>query len=265
MKDGDGILMANFRADRARQILLAILDPEFSGFKNKKIKFSAAVGMVEYSEKHNKFLKTIFPPQSPEKVLGEIISSLGLKQLRIAETEKYAHVTFFFNGGKEDVFPGEDRILVPSPKVATYDEQPQMSAPELTEKLIGAINSGKYDLIVVNYANTDMVGHTGIEGAAIAAVEAVDDALGKINNAVKKQGGALLISADHGNAEQMIDPETGEPHTQHTLNKVPFIVVVNRNDISLKDGRLCDIAPTILQLMDIGQPEEMTGVSLIKS
>ena len=263
MKDSDGILMANFRADRARQILLALLDPKFDRFQNKKIKFSVAVGMVEYSETHSKLMQVIFQPQSLNNILGQIISEKGMKQLRIAETEKYAHVTFFFNGGREEPFPGEDRILVPSPKVATYDEKPEMSAPELTDKLVAAINSGKYDLIVVNYANTDMVGHTGDEKAAIKAVEAVDDAIGKLDRAVKNAGGALFITADHGNAELMVDPETGEIHTQHTLNEVPLILAFNGNDICLKDGRLSDIAPTVLQLMKIKQPAEMTGKSLI--
>lgn len=265
MEDGDGLLMANFRADRARQILTALLDPKFEEFARDKIDFMTAVGMVEYSEKHSKLLQTLFPPQSLDKILGQIISEKGLKQLRIAETEKYAHVTFFFNGGREEEFKGEDRILVPSPKVATYDQQPEMSAPEVTDKLVKAIDSGKYDLIVVNYANTDMVGHTGIEKAAIKAVETVDKVIGKIVAAVKKADGAMLITADHGNAELMRDQNSGEAHTQHTLNKVPFILVAKDNDISLKDGKLCDIAPTILHLMNIKQPAEMTGVSLIKN
>src|ERR1041385_7131465 len=206
MKDGDGLLMFNFRADRARQILTALLDPMFDGFKRGRVvKFADAVGMVEYSAALSEYLKTLFPPETIKMGLGETASRAGLKQLRIAETEKYAHVTFFFNGGEERQFDGEERILVPSPKVATYDLKPEMSAPEVTDKLVEAIGSGKYDLIVVNYANTDMVGHSGILPAAIKAVEAVDASLGRLMEAVKKAGGVLLVTADHGNAEQMYD------------------------------------------------------------
>ncbi len=264
MKDGDALLMANFRSDRARQTLSALVDPEFKGFaRGKAITFSAQVGMVEYSDALSKHLATLFPSDEPEQTLGEIVSRAGLKQLRIAETEKYAHVTFFFNGGQEAVFPGEDRILIPSPNVATYDEKPEMSAFELTDKLVEAITSGKYDLIVVNYANGDMVGHTGDEAAAIKAVEAVDKCLGRVREAVEKQGGALLITADHGNAEQMVDPTTGSPHTAHTTGPVPLIVAGAQPGAKLAAGGLCDIAPTVLALMTLPQPKIMTGTPLL--
>ncbi len=199
-------------------------------------------------------------------MLGQVVADAGLKQLRIAETEKYAHVTFFLNGGREDVFPGEDRILIPSPKVATYDLQPEMSAREVTDRLVEAIDSGKYDLIVVNYANTDMVGHTGIMEAAKAAVEAVDECLGRLEAAVVRAGGALLITADHGNAENMRDAATGEPHTAHTHNLVPLILAPDaRHAAGIADGRLADLAPTVLELMGLNRPAEMTGRSLILS
>ena len=265
MKDGDGLLMFNFRADRARQILTALLDPRFDGFNRPRVvKFAMAVGMVEYSAALSPFLKTLFPPEVIKMGLGETVSKAGLKQLRIAETEKYAHVTFFFNGGEERVFAGEERILVPSPKVATYDLKPEMSAPEVTDKLVDAIGSGKFDLIVVNYANSDMVGHTGDLGAAIKAIEAVDAALGRLMDAVKKAGGALFVTADHGNAEQMFDEKTHQKHTQHTLNRVPALLFGAPADIrSLADGKLADVAPTMLDLMGVPQPKEMTGHSLL--
>jgi 2,3-bisphosphoglycerate-independent phosphoglycerate mutase len=265
MKDGDGLLMFNFRADRARQILTALLDPRFDGFDRPRVvKFAMAVGMVEYSAALNPFLKTLFPPEAIKMGLGETVSKAGLKQLRIAETEKYAHVTFFFNGGEERVFDGEERILVPSPKVATYDLKPEMSAPEVTDKLVEAIGSGKFDLIVVNFANSDMVGHTGNLDAAIKAIEAVDAALGRIMEAVTKAGGVLLITADHGNAEQMFDDKTGQKHTQHTLNRVPALLYnAPANIRSLSDGKLADVAPTMLALMGLPQPKEMTGHSLL--
>ena len=265
MADGDGLLLANFRADRIREIAGALLDPGFSGFeRQRRVKFSAALGLVEYSEELNRFLATLFPPENLEDTFGEIISRAGLTQLRIAETEKYAHVTFFFNGGRETVFPGEERILVPSPKVATYDKQPQMSAPEVTDKVVAAIESGKFDVVVLNYANTDMVGHTGIIPAAEHAVEAVDQCLGRLAAAVEAQGGTLVITADHGNAETMRDPETGEPHTAHTLNPVPFLVVNPPAAIRrLEDGRLADVAPTLLALLGLARPAAMTGHSLI--
>src|SRR5476649_163371 len=226
IQDGDGLLMFNYRSDRAREILTALLDPMFDGFHRPRlVKFADAVGMVDYSAALNPFLKTLFPPEVIKMGLGETISKSGLKQLRIAETEKYAHVTFFFNGGEEKVFDGEERILVPSPKVQTYDLKPEMSAPELTDKLVEEIGSGKFDLIVVNYANSDMVGHTGILAAAVKAIEAVDKCLGRLEAAVKAAGGTLFITADHGNAEQMTDPVTHQPHTAHTLNLVPAILV----------------------------------------
>jgi 2,3-bisphosphoglycerate-independent phosphoglycerate mutase len=265
MQDGDGLLMFNYRSDRAREILTALLDPMFDGFRrNRLVKFADAVGMVEYSAALNEFLKTLFPPVVIKMGLGETVARAGLKQLRIAETEKYAHVTFFFNGGEERQFEGEDRILVPSPKVATYDLKPEMSAPEVTDKLVEAIGSGKYDLIVVNFANTDMVGHSGILPAAIKAVEAVDTSLGRLMEAVKKAGGVMLITADHGNAEQMYDEETHQKHTQHTLNRVPALLFNGPAGVrSLKDGKLADVAPTMLALMQVCQPAEMTGHSLL--
>jgi 2,3-bisphosphoglycerate-independent phosphoglycerate mutase len=265
MRDGDGVLMANFRADRARQILAALLDPGFSAFARLRVvKFAAALGMSEYSTALNAFMPALFPAERLSHVLGAVVAEAGMTQLRIAETEKYAHVTFFLNGGEETFFPGEERILVPSPKVATYDLQPEMSAFEVTDKLVEAINARKFDLIVVNYANTDMVGHTGDLQAAIKAVEAVDLCLGRLRDAVKAQGGAMIITADHGNAETMQDPETREPHTAHTLNRVPVILVNGRAPVrTLRDGRLADIAPTLLALMGLRQPAEMTGKSLI--
>jgi len=263
MRDGDGVLMANFRADRARQILAALLDPGFTAFPRTAVAaFARAVGMVEYAESLNPFLETVFPPERPRKILAEIVSAAGLAQLHIAETEKYAHVTFFFNGGEEAPFPGEERILVPSPKVATYDLQPEMSAPEVTDRLITAIESGRFDFIIVNYANPDMVGHTGDMAAAIAAVRAVDACLGRLVAAVERAGGALLITADHGNIEFMRDPETGQPHTAHTMRRVPLVLVNGPAGIrTLADGRLADVAPTILELMALPKPREMTGRS----
>jgi 2,3-bisphosphoglycerate-independent phosphoglycerate mutase len=265
MKDGDGLFMANFRADRARQILTALIDPAFQEFARRRVvEFAAVLGMVEYSTALAKLMPCLFPPQEMRHTLGQVVSEAGLKQLRIAETEKYAHVTFFFNGGEETLFPGENRILVQSPKVATYDLQPEMSAFELTDKLVAAIDSDAFDLVVVNYANGDMVGHSGILEAAEKAVLAVDRCLGRLRAAVEEKGGVLLITADHGNAEQMIDPETGEPHTAHTLNKVPFILVNGPASIRrLADGRLSDVAPTVLELMHLPQPKAMTGHSLL--
>jgi 2,3-bisphosphoglycerate-independent phosphoglycerate mutase len=267
MRDGDGVLMANFRADRAREILLSLLDPEFAGFQRPRaVRFAAALGMVEYSQRLNRFLATLFRPQDMADTLGEVVAKAGWRQLRIAETEKYAHVTFFFNGGEESEFPGEARILVPSPKVATYDLKPEMSAHEVTDRLVEAIDSGAYDFIVVNYANTDMVGHTGDLQAAIKAVEAVDRCLGRLAEAVERAGGALLVTSDHGNAEMMQDAGTGQAHTAHTLNRVPVLLVNAPNHgIRLRDGRLADIAPTLLGLMGLPQPEAMTGRSLIEA
>ncbi len=266
MADGDGLLMANFRADRVRQILGALLDPAFSAFPRPRIvKFAAAVGMTEYSTALNAFLTSLFPAESLRHVLGEIVAAAGLRQLRIAETEKYAHVTFFLNGGEETPYRGEERILIPSPKIATYDLKPEMSAYEVTDTLVAAIAGGRFDFIVVNFANTDMVGHTGDLAAAIKAVEAVDRCLGRLRDAVVAAGGAMLITADHGNAETMEDPETREPHTAHTLNRVPVVLVGGRADAQhLRDGRLADVAPTILALLQLPQPREMTGASLLR-
>jgi 2,3-bisphosphoglycerate-independent phosphoglycerate mutase len=263
MKDGDGILCFNFRADRVREILAALLDPAFDGFpRPRSVRFAAAVGMAQYSEELDRFLTTIFPPQELANVLGAVVADAGRTQLRMAETEKYPHVTYFLNGGEEAQYRGEDRIMVPSPKVATYDLQPEMSAPELTDKAVEAIGSGKYDLIVLNYANPDMVGHTGSLPAAIKAVETVDTGLGRIAAAIGKSGGALLVIADHGNCEMMRDPETGGPHTSHTTNPVP-VVLQGSGNAGLSEGRLADVAPTLLELMGLPQPPEMTGVSLM--
>ena len=264
MKDGDGILCFNFRADRVREILGAMLDPEFTGFPRQRfVRFAAAVGMTQYSEALDKLMQSIFPPQSFANILGEVVADAGRTQLRMAETEKYPHVTYFLNGGHEEPYRGEDRIMVPSPKVATYDLQPEMSAPELTDKAVEAIKSGKYDLIVLNYANPDMVGHTGSLPAAIKAVETVDAGLGRIADAIQKAGGALLVTADHGNCEMMRDPETGGPHTAHTTNPVPLVLLGARNRALVAEGRLADIAPTLLELMELPKPKEMTGTSLL--
>lgn len=267
MKDGDGLLMANFRADRAREILTALLDPHFDGFgRARMVKFAGAVGLTEYSAALNAFLETAYAPVQYPLTLGEVLSKAGRAQLRIAETEKYAHVTFFMNGGEEQPFEGEDRILVPSPKVKTYDLQPEMSAPELTDKLTAAIASGKYDLIIVNYANPDMVGHTGSMPAAIKAAETIDACLAKLERTVTQMDGAMLITADHGNLEQMLDPESGQAHTQHTTNPVPLLLVGPRTEgYGLEDGRLCDIAPTLLHFLGLPQPAEMTGHCLARA
>jgi 2,3-bisphosphoglycerate-independent phosphoglycerate mutase len=265
MKDGDGLLCFNFRADRVREILAALLDPNFEGFpRSRKVKLAAAVGMTQYSAELDALLQSIFPTQTLPNVLGEVVAKAGRTQLRMAETEKYPHVTYFLNGGREEPYPQEARSMVPSPKVATYDLQPEMSAFEVTDKLVDAIRAGKFDLIVVNYANTDMVGHTGDLQAAIKAVETVDTCLGRLRDAVAAQGGAMIITADHGNAETMQDPQTREPHTAHTLNRVPVILVNGAAAVrKLRDGRLADIAPTLLALMGLPQPAEMTGRSLI--
>jgi len=265
MKDGDAVLMANFRADRAREVLAALCDPSFTGFEREKtVSFAAQTGMVEYSSHHNGFMEALFPAEKLSNILGQVVSEAGLKQLRIAETEKYAHVTFFLNGGEEQVFAGENRLLIPSPKVATYDLQPEMSAPELTDKLVDAIENGGYDLIVVNYANGDMVGHTGILSAAITAAQTIDACLTRLETAIKTANGVMFVTADHGNAEQMVDHSSGQPHTAHTLNPVPVVLVNAPETVeSLGSGRLADVAPTLLQLMGLEQPAEMTGQSLI--
>ncbi len=262
VRDGDGVICANFRADRVREILTALLDPAFDGFKARQPKLVGAVGMTAYSDALAPFMQTVFAPQRMDDLLGGVVSAQGLKQLRMAETEKYPHVTYFFNGGEETPFPGEDRIMVPSPKVATYDLQPEMSAPELTDKAVEAINTGKYDMVILNFANPDMVGHTGVLNAAIKAVETVDAGLGRIWEAVHAQGGAILVTADHGNCEMMRDPETGGPHTAHTTNPVPVFVAGGPEGIKLHDGVLADLAPTLLKLMGVAQPAAMTGKPL---
>ena len=264
VRDGDGLLCFNFRADRVREILAALLDPAFSAFRRPRVpNFAAATGMAQYSEHLDTLLRTIFPPITLPNVLGEVVANAGRVQLRMAETEKYPHVTYFLNGGNETPYAREDRIMVPSPKVATYDLKPEMSAPELTDKAVAAIGSGKYDLIVLNYANPDMVGHTGKLEAAIKAVEAADAGLGRIVDAIRKVDGALLVTADHGNCEMMHDPETGGPHTSHTTNPVP-VALLGGGDVTLAEGRLADIAPTLLELMGLPQPSEMTGTSLLR-
>jgi 2,3-bisphosphoglycerate-independent phosphoglycerate mutase len=264
MKNGDGILMSHFRADRSREILASLIDPDFDGFKRNVINFSAKLGMVEYSDYLSEQMGCMFSSSLLSGILGEVVANAGLKQLRIAETEKYAHVTFFLNGGREAVFEGEERILISSPKVSTYDLQPEMSAPELTDKLVDAISSGEFGLIIVNYANGDMVGHTGILEAAIKAVQTLDNCLGRLEEAILVADGTMFVTADHGNCESMFDAVAGEPHTQHTLNVVPSILVNGPDWVrGLKAGRLCDVAPTLLQLMGLVQPIEMTGCSLL--
>lgn len=262
MQDGDGLIMANFRADRAREILAAFLDPGFDGFDiQSRPVLSNSAGMVEYSQSLSKFHSVLFPSGEVINSLGEVLADHKINQLRIAETEKYAHVTFFFNGGAENVFPGEDRILIPSPDVATYDLKPEMSAFEVTDKLVEAIKSKEYGAIVVNFANPDMVGHTGIMSAAIKAVETIDQCLEKLVAAVKEADTAMLITADHGNVEMMKDEKTGQAHTAHTSFDVPLIMV--NYDAPLHNGALCDVAPTMLDILGIDQPAEMTGKSLM--
>ncbi len=262
MRDGDGLLSFNFRADRIREILGALIDPAFSGFaRPRQIAFAGAVGLTHYSDRLAPFIATVFAPQHMGHILGEVVADAGLRQLRMAETEKYPHVTYFLNGGREAPFAGEERTMVPSPKVATYDLQPEMSEPELADKAVAAIGSGTYDLIILNFANPDMVGHTGNLDAAVRAVEAVDAGLGRIMDAIEAAGGALLVTADHGNCELMRDPATGGPHTAHTTNPVPVVLMDGAGTIS--DGRLADIAPTLLALLGVAQPAEMTGRSLL--
>ncbi len=262
MRDGDAVLCFNFRADRVREILAALLDPAFDGFKRpRRIAFAAAAGLTRYSDALAPLMLAVFAPQRMGQILGEVVAAAGRRQLRMAETEKYPHVTYFLNGGREEPYAGEDRAMVPSPKVATYDLQPEMSEPELADKAVEAIGSGRYDLIVLNFANPDMVGHTGSLPAAIQAVEAVDAGLGRIMDAIERVGGALLVTADHGNCELMRDPATGGPHTAHTTNPVP--VVLLDGTTKLRDGRLADLAPTLLGLMGLPQPEDMTGRSLL--
>ncbi|RUS60185.1 2,3-bisphosphoglycerate-independent phosphoglycerate mutase [Pseudorhodobacter sp. E13] len=263
-KQGDGFYCLNFRADRAREILAALGDPAFDGFDaSARPKWEAMLGMVDYSAHHNAYMLTAYPKPVLNNTLGEWVSKQGRTQFRLAETEKYPHVTFFLNGGAEAASPGEDRAMPKSPKVATYDLQPEMSEPEVAEKLVGAIEHG-YDLIVVNFANPDMVGHTGDLAAAIKACEAVDNGLGQALAALEKVGGAMIVTADHGNCETMVDPVTGGPHTAHTTNLVPVILYGGPAGARLRSGRLADLAPTVLQLMGLDQPAEMTGQSLIQ-
>ena len=264
MEDGDSLIFMNFRADRARQITRAFVndDSAFTGFKRAfRPKLADFVMLTQYAAD----IKTAcaYPPEDLVNTLGEWLSKHGKTQLRISETEKYAHVTFFFNGGVETVFPGEDRILIQSPKVATYDLQPEMSSQELTDKLCAAIESGKYDVIICNYPNGDMVGHTGVFEAAVKACEAVDHSIGRVVESLKKVGGECLITADHGNCERMKDMTTGQPYTAHTNLPVPFIYV-GRKAAMREGGRLCDIAPTMLKLLGMEQPKEMTGESIVK-
>ncbi|MDP5084914.1 MAG: 2,3-bisphosphoglycerate-independent phosphoglycerate mutase [Yoonia sp.] len=259
---GDGLFCLNFRSDRAREILAAIADPEFDGFARQQPDLAALLGMVTYSDRHDAWFDTVFPKRDIQNTLGAWVAKHGLRQFRLAETEKYPHVTFFLNGGIEVPEKGEDRYMAPSPKVATYDMQPEMSAGEVTEHFVKAIEDG-YDLIVTNYANPDMVGHTGDLAAGIKACESVDQGLGAVLAALKKAGGAMIVTADHGNCETMIDPETGGPHTAHTLNPVPVALVGGPAGAQLRDGRLADLAPTVLDLMGLDLPPEMTGRSLI--
>ncbi|WP_170423437.1 2,3-bisphosphoglycerate-independent phosphoglycerate mutase [Ruegeria arenilitoris] len=263
VKDGDGFFCLNFRADRAREILRAIGEPGFADFDTgPRPQLSALLGMVEYSDGHNAYMTTVFPKRDIVNTLGEWVAKKGLRQFRLAETEKYPHVTFFLNGGKETAEEGEDRFMPKSPKVATYDLQPEMSSAEVTAKFVEAIEAG-YDLIVTNYANPDMVGHTGDLQAAIKACEAVDQGLAQVVAALNKAGGAMIVTADHGNCEMMLDPETGGPHTAHTLNPVPVALVGGPEGATLRNGRLSDLAPTLLELMGLEQPPEMTGQSLL--
>jgi 2,3-bisphosphoglycerate-independent phosphoglycerate mutase len=262
-KDDVGIFF-NFRADRARQLSYALADEYFREFPRPDNMTIDLVNLTLYDEKLK--TKVAFPPIKMTNVLAEVLSKEGKKQLRIAETEKYAHVTFFFNGGEEKSFGGEDRILIPSPKVPTYDLKPEMSAYEVTERVIREIESEKYDFIVLNYANPDMVGHTGVLSAAMRAIEAVDECVGKVIAAVKKVKGIAMVTADHGNAEMMVDPENGETFTAHTTDRVPFALIMEDFKENLKsDGRLADVAPTILYLMNIEKPKEMEGINLITS
>jgi 2,3-bisphosphoglycerate-independent phosphoglycerate mutase len=266
IRDGDSVLFFNFRSDRARELTRALADPGFKEFERPVVpKLSAYVCMTQYDETFT--WPVAFPPQSLEQIFPELVSKAGLKQLRCAETEKYAHVTFFFNGGRETVFPGEERILVPSPReVKTYDQKPEMSAREVTDKLVAALGTGAYGFALVNYANPDMVGHTGILDAAIKAVRVVDECVGRLAATARQQGMAMLVTADHGNCEMMTDPVTGQPHTAHTLNPVPFILAdPDYRGVKLRSkGVLADVAPTALQVMGLPQPKEMKGLGLVQ-
>ena len=259
---GDSVIFYNFRPDRAREITRTLVDPDFTGFERKKGFFPVHFVCMTQSDATMPNVDVAYKPQSLKNTFGEYISDKGLTQLRIAETEKYAHVTFFFNGGVEKQYPGEDRILVKSPAVATYDLQPEMSAYEVTDKMVEAVRSGKYDALILNYANCDMVGHTGVFEAAVKAVEAVDTCVGRVAEAVKEMDGCILLTADHGNADKMVDDD-GTPFTAHTTNPVPFCVINHPCELR-EGGRLADIAPTMLKVLGLPQPEEMTGESIIK-
>ena len=262
IEENDSVIFFNFRPDRAREITRAIVDKEFNEFETKKMNVYF-VCFTNYDETMPN-VHIAFKKETLHNTFGEVVSKAGLTQLRIAETEKYAHVTFFFNGGEEKQYPGEDRILVPSPKVETYDQKPEMSAYEVTDKVVEALENDKYDAVILNFANTDMVGHTGSLEAAIKAVEAVDKCVGRIVKVIEEKKGNLIITADHGNAEQMIDYKTGEPHTAHTTNPVPIILITDNPNYKLKEnGKLADLAPTMLELMGLEKPQEMTGESLL--
>lgn len=261
IQDNDSVIFFNYRPDRAREITRSLVDPEFDGFETKPLNIYY-VCFTQYDETIPN-VHIAFKPESLKNTFGEYVSSQGLTQLRIAETEKYAHVTFFFNGGEEKQYPGEDRILVPSPKVQTYDMQPEMSAIEVTDKVVEAIQSDKYDCIILNYANPDMVGHTGNLEAAVKAIETIDNSVARVVSAIEEKNGMIIMTADHGNAEQMIDYKTGEPHTAHTTNVVP-LVLIGVEGVQLKSGKLADLAPTMLDLMEIPKPAEMTGESIIE-
>jgi 2,3-bisphosphoglycerate-independent phosphoglycerate mutase len=263
IKDGDGIIFFNFRADRGRQLSHALVDPAFNAFKQKSRPKVKLVTFTQYEAALDPYLSVAYPPQNLTKIFGEVVSENGLKQFRTAETEKYAHVTFFFNGGREEPFPGEDRLLVDSPKVATYDLMPEMSCHQVVRGLVEAIHSGKYNVVICNLANGDMIGHTGILDAAVTACAVVDDSVRKVADAVLKASGALIITSDHGNSEYMLD-EHGHPHTAHTMSLVPCIIVAKgfEHKPLRQGGALCDVAPTLLKLLKIKQPSEMDGASL---
>jgi 2,3-bisphosphoglycerate-independent phosphoglycerate mutase len=259
VRDGDSIIFFNFRADRARELTMAFTQPDFEGFprKRKNIQFTC---MTQFDKKLP--LPIAFGPVHLEMILADVMAQHGLRNLRIAETEKYAHVTFFFNGGVEAEFPGEKRVLVPSPRVATYDLKPEMSAPEVTDQVVKAVESGEFDVLIINYANADMVGHTGVLPAAIRAIETIDTGVGRVVDAIRARGGTIIITADHGNAEQMADPETGEPFTAHTIGPVPLIIIGDYHGALASGGSLQDIAPTMLGILGIPKPEQMTGHDL---